>query len=188
MDTCCCRSWDSQAQQKSRLGQQTEKMVTCLAGLQKAPAQPQPSAQQFLLLPCCTQKPQSWDTLKMPRGNGSITANGSSGTCSRGAPLAGAGPLFLGMLSTALTASNTPPEPAQGDLSLRTQCKVFLFQRCLQAQHPDTAESSVPACQTHNLGHAAAQAPAKVKVSQRRRASRCHWGSHSLLKVVHLHL
>lgn len=52
--------------QKGCLGQQTEKIVTCASELQKAPAQPQPSAQQSLLLPRGTQEPQSWDTLKMP--------------------------------------------------------------------------------------------------------------------------
>lgn len=54
--------------------------------------------------------------------------NRSSGTGSRDAPLPGATLPFLGKLSTAFTASNAPPEPAQGDLSLPRQNKVFLFQ------------------------------------------------------------
>lgn len=57
----------------------TEIMVTCLVGLQTAPAQPQPPAQQSLLLLSCTQQPQSRDTLKMPRGNSSITTTGPQG-------------------------------------------------------------------------------------------------------------
>lgn len=43
------------------------------------PVQPQPSAQQSLLLPSGTQQPQSWDTLKVPRGNSSITTTGPQG-------------------------------------------------------------------------------------------------------------
>lgn len=44
--------------------------------------------------------------------------NGSSGTCSRHAPLTGAGTPFLQMLSTAFSASSAAPEPVRGDSSL----------------------------------------------------------------------
>ena len=54
--------------------------------------------------------------------------NGSSGTCSKDAPLPGAALPCWGMLSTAVTASSAPPEPAQSDLSLPRQSKDFLFQ------------------------------------------------------------
>lgn len=129
-DTCCCCSWDSQTWQKSYLGQQTEKNGYVSHKAAETSAQPRPSALQSLLLPHCTQQPQGWDTLKMPRGNGSITATAPQGHAAETLPP------FLGMLSTAFTASNTPPEPAQGDLSLPCQAKPSCSS--------DAARSSIP--------------------------------------------
>lgn len=51
---------------------------------------------QPLLLPCCTQEPWSWGTLKMPGGNSSITAMGPQGHAAEMLPSQELGPHFGG--------------------------------------------------------------------------------------------
>lgn len=51
---------------------------------------------QPLLLPCCAQEPWSWSTLKMPGGNGSITATDPQGHAAETVPSEELGPHFGG--------------------------------------------------------------------------------------------
>lgn len=133
------------------VGTKTGETVTCLASLQKAPVQP-------------SNPPFSSVAQELPRPGTPRRCPRLAPSLPRAAemfPPPGAEPPLGRMLSTAF-----PPKPAGGELSLCRQSKGLLFQWCLRAQPPRAAESSVPARQTHHLGHAAAQASPGAELSQ----------------------
>ena len=183
MERNCCCSWDSQTRHHRRLGQQAEQMPTCLTGLQKAPAQPQPSAQH----PPPPLLPQSWDTLRVPRGNSSITATGPQGHAAEPFPSQALGTRFWGCSAQHLLPPVLHPSQHKVIYPSARKAKPSCSSDAARPGIP-APEGRVPPRQSRHRGRAAAQASARVKVSQRRRASRCHWVSRSLLEIVHSRL